>query len=113
MNPQIDRDNDDFVATFADAPDGHSRSKSTAVEITIPCDDPYVTLVLCISSVSCINGKVDVKSSVEKRERKRSDGTTPTPKEVVILKDHYTLDVSHVFPGNRQETEPIDFHSHE
>ncbi len=92
---------------FADAPGGHACSKSVETEITIP----GTHLVFCITNVSYSNGKVDVVTSIETRERKR-DRISSTPEEIVILKDHYTLDVSHIIPGPKTETEPIDFHSH-
>ncbi|MCX6735776.1 MAG: hypothetical protein NTZ13_01710 [Candidatus Parcubacteria bacterium] len=96
--------NDDI---FADAPGGHACSKSVETEITIP----GTHLVFCITSVSYENGKVDVVTSVETREKKRND-IASVRKEIVILKDHYTLDVSHIIPGPKTETEPINFHSH-
>jgi hypothetical protein len=93
---------------FAPSPAVHACRKSAATEITIP----GTNLVFCVSEVSYENGKVDVKTSIETREYKKNNGTMPTMKEIVILKDHYALDVSHLFPGARQETEPIDSHSH-
>ncbi|MCX6739552.1 MAG: hypothetical protein NT098_05930 [Candidatus Parcubacteria bacterium] len=91
---------------FADAPGGNACSKSVETEITIP----GTHLVFCITSVSYANGKVDVVTSIETRERKR-DHVTSVPEEIVILKDHYTLDVSHIIPGPKTETEPINSHS--
>ncbi|MFA5831072.1 MAG: hypothetical protein WC878_04565 [Candidatus Paceibacterota bacterium] len=90
---------------FAPSPSGHACRKSVATEITIP----GTNLVFCVSEVSYENGKVNGKIIIETGECKKGDGTVPPKKEVVMLK----IDVSHFFSGARQETEPIDFHSHE
>ncbi|TRZ51825.1 hypothetical protein D4R99_03765 [bacterium] len=75
----------------------HAPKESVATETPIPGTD----LVFCIRSISYSNGKIKVKTSLEKWERKRSDGTTPKRKERIILKDSYSLDVSHITQGKQ------------
>lgn len=82
----------------------HTPRESVATETNIPGTD----FVFCVLSVSYANGKVKVKTSLEKRGQRRCDGKT-SKKDLVVLKDRYTLDVSHLISGKHQ-IEPVDLH---
>ena len=74
---------------------------------------PGSNLIFCVQSVSYCNGKIKVVTSIETRERKHAGNQSPRIEDVVILEDCYTLEVGHFLSVNKENTEPIDSHSHE
>ena len=74
---------------FAPAPSGHACKTSTVTEISIPGTD----LVFSVKSVSFKDGEIKVKTRLLNGEK-------------VLLKDSYTLDVSHIVSG-KQEKERV------
>ena len=106
MNEDVEEmDENIFDDIFKDIPVAtHTPRESVATETNIPGTD----LVFCVLSVSYANGKVKVTTSLEKIGCKQGSGKTPK-KDLVVLKDCYTIDVSHLISGEHQ-IEPVDIH---
>ena len=99
-------DDNDFISNPITM---HACKESAVSEISVPRSN----LIFCVQSVSYCNGKIKVVTSIETRERKHAGNQSPRIEDVVILEDCYTLEVGHFLSVNKENTEPIDSHSHE